>query len=71
MHYYFNCKPLKWNINKFLNKCNLKITKMKLELYLKYFKTIINNNKNSQRCEKAQKLLNNYRKIGTFYLEYR
>jgi len=71
MHYYFNRKPSKWNINDFLNECNLKTTRAKLRLYLKCLETIAGDNNEDQRREKAQKLLNNYREVGTFYLEYR
>lgn len=53
MHYYFNCKLLKWNINEFLNKCNLKTTKAKLELYFNLEMITGDNNKSSQRCEKT------------------
>ncbi|CAB4390674.1 unnamed protein product [Rhizophagus irregularis] len=58
MHYYFNRRPSNWNINDFLNECNLKTTRAKLGLYIKCLETIAGgNNEDSQK----KKLLNKYR----------
>ncbi|PKK58338.1 hypothetical protein RhiirC2_720601 [Rhizophagus irregularis] len=61
MHYYFNRRPSNWNINDFLNECNLKTTRAKLGLYIKCLETIAGgNNEDSQK----KKLLNKYREVA-------
>ncbi|CAG8755006.1 6875_t:CDS:2 [Dentiscutata erythropus] len=60
-HEYFKRKWSEWNIQDFLDECNLKTFGQKIEEYLLSLEVIANTGENGRR-EKAQRLLDNYKK---------
>ncbi|CAG8673842.1 11856_t:CDS:1, partial [Gigaspora rosea] len=60
-HTYFNQTCTEWNIINFLNECNEKPFQLKIDLYLRSLENIINCEK-GKRKEKAQLLLDRYKK---------
>lgn len=67
VHKYFNRKYSEWSITGFLNECDKKPFRLKIDDYLKSLQVIINNEKGKRR-EKAQKLFDKYKTASIFFL---
>ncbi|CAG8744165.1 4838_t:CDS:2, partial [Funneliformis caledonium] len=64
---YFSCSSENWNIRDFLEECDLELFEQKIDCYIKSLKAFVND-KRVNRKDKAQKLLDNFRKKATSYL---
>jgi len=60
---YFDIKCSKWNILDFLKQCNVELFDVKIDYYLKYFKTIVSCEQGNRK-KRAQKLIDRYRKVS-------
>ncbi|CAG8770647.1 23304_t:CDS:1, partial [Gigaspora rosea] len=61
MNEYFKRKSSEWNISDFLEECGIEEFKQKIEVYLTSLRTIANTQQD-KRSERAQELLDNYKK---------
>ena len=63
VHKYFDKKTSEWNILDFLNVCEAETLDQRLDCYVKSLKNIINSETGFRR-ERAQILLDNYKKAS-------
>jgi hypothetical protein len=67
-HQYFEKSSSKWNINDFLEECDLEPYHRKIEAYTTSLEFIANK-ETGKRSNKASQLLNNYKEASIILLE--
>ncbi|CAI2188008.1 13967_t:CDS:2 [Funneliformis geosporum] len=63
-HEYFERKPEGWSIVDFLNRCDSELFDAKLDRYIKSLKTIVDEQGQGERAEKAKCLLEEFKKAS-------
>ncbi len=63
-HEYFERKPEGWNIVDFLNRCGIEPYDAKIDRYIKSLKAIADEQGEGERAEKANLLLDEFKKAS-------
>lgn len=66
-HKYFERPCSDWNIGGFLDECELEPFDQKLSYYISCLEKIANCKEEENRCEKAQVLLDQYKKASLLF----
>ena len=67
-HSYFDRKAADWDVLGFLEDCNEKTLKNKMDIYVKSLLNIVAYERQGKRHEKAKNLLDRYRRVCSLFM---